>query len=184
VIFTAASGYANPDYAGMQMWTCDPPQAYTNFSIASGVLDLGLVIARRNVTITKLGVWVDAAGVGPTGGDYCGLGIYQAGQTSTLLGQTANSGVPFESTGFAEIPLLSGVPVVAGQAYYLAMLIAFTTTSPSVRGVSNGSDNMISIPAAGGLFPTCLLTGQASLPASVTQASLTGDTGTVFETAR
>ena len=171
--------WADPDYMGFQMWTNTPAQTYSYFQLAGGTFDVALVMCRRSTTITKMGCWVMVAGSNPVGGDTSGLAIYSS--AGVLLGSTGNNPSIFESTGFQEASLTSGVPVVAGQAYYLCLLTAFNT-EPYLMGTVTGNNQ--NLPEMNGLYASAYILAQTSFPASFSVGSLTGDTGTCFQTAR
>src|SRR5215472_5896375 len=106
--------FDDPDAFGFQMWTASPLQAYANFALTNGTFNVAMAVARRSVTITKLGTWVEAGAVTP-GAGVNQLAIYSCNNTGaacTLLGNSGDMTTAFESAGFAEAALVSGVAVV------------------------------------------------------------------------
>lgn len=120
-------------------------------------------------TVTNLHVGVATAAAAPNAG--VKMGIYDA--SGNLLGSTADIGTNLTTTGWKTLPLTSSVTVTAAQTIYVGLWWSGTTGPTIVRG---SSPTTVQNAFAIGPVRFGFLTGQASLPASFTPASLSTET--------
>jgi hypothetical protein len=180
-ILPAASGSSINDASGMGLafWTMPPNMCVlaTGNTAANGNLLLGMAVAVKAQTLTKLGVNVVVAGVTP-GAGVNRLVLYSS--AGALLGQTVDMTAAFQGTGYIEGALTVSVPATAGTEYYLGIVTSFTGTNPTISGLS-GSVNLPENIRSN--YPNIFFTGQATVPASFTPSAGTANSGSYFLTA-
>lgn len=149
-------------------------------TLTSGVMRLGYFTAARSETVTAIraGTGGTAAAATPS---LVRFGLYSiaADGTGTLVASTANDTTLFSATGTAYTKAFSTPHAkVAGQRYAVGMLVVTATTAPSVMGnggIAGPITEFAQAPRLSGFIG-----GLADLPASFTDASLTGSAGQIY----
>ncbi|MFD9205961.1 hypothetical protein ACFVZM_06735 [Streptomyces sioyaensis] len=185
-ITTALAGHVadvahgdQPSENGLLAWTYDPNMAghvtaQSNSGMA-GRITLSRILLRK--TITWSNIWLGLAGIDASAVlSNCYLGIYDA--SGTLKGTTADVSSSLMTSAIAKpFPLTSPFTATPGT-YFVAMLLNGTWATNSLTFKCSGAG--ISVNAglsAPNLRYSNLLTGQTSLPSSLT---LSGQTTTVI----
>lgn len=145
-----------------------------NLGATSGVVIYELVRPVAS-SITRLGLWLGAAGATATGvsqmGVYseAGLQLVTTADMTTALTSAGNNGKTVEG-------LLNGGAFSWSTSlnYYIALL-CLLTSQPTIAGQNSGQQ----IPAINGHIPVANQTSQSALPASFTPAS-SGTPGASF----
>lgn len=152
-------------------WTYDPVMNSTGIVLTSGVLNLAKIYLPRDVTITNIHVEIQAAGITLTSAQNF-AGLYDSSGTS--LRNTADQSAVWNTTGYKTMALTTPLAVSGGEDVwiYVAML-GNGATAPSVR---RGSDRFFGnngqLAAADGFRFGTVLTGQTTLPGSITIANM------------
>ncbi|MFJ8208109.1 hypothetical protein [Streptomyces sp. NPDC096033] len=176
---SSTAGPAGPGWAdrpvdqNLLAWTYDPNMAghvtaQSNAGVA-GRVTLVRIILRE--TITWSNIWIGLAGVDAAAVlSNCYLGVYDS--SGTLRGVTADISTSLMSGATAKaLPLTAPFSAAAGT-YFIAMLLNGTWATNSLTFKSSGAG--ISVNAgltAPNLRYSNLLTGQTSLPGSLTLSS-------------
>lgn len=173
-----------PSEHGLITWTGDPNDAgHVTAQSAGGVagrITLVKIPIREQVTISN--IWLGLSGIDAGASlSNCYLGIYDA--AGTLKGVTADISASLMTSAIAKgLPLLTPF-VAAPGAYFIAMLLGagstWTTNSLHFKATGAGISVNANL-AAPNLRYSTILTGQTSLPASLTlssQATSTINTG-------
>ena len=155
-----------PSMLGLAMQTLPLYGCAGTLGPAAQTLVLVLAQAQASVTLTKLGAWIDAAGVTP-GAGVNRLMIYS--EAGTLLGQTGDMTTAFEGTTYAEGTISGGAAVTWGANYYLGMVHNFTGTAP----LFIAGPGLASYPLVRTHYPSVVAFGQSTVPASVTPSGMT-----------
>jgi len=162
-----------PSDQNLIAWTGDPNDAgHVTAQSSAGVAGrITLVQIPIREQITWSNIWlglsgIDAAAVLST----CYLGVYNS--SGTLMGATADISASLMTNAIAK-PLALASPFTAAPGmYYIAMLLGGTWTTNSLTFKATGAG--ISVNAglsAGALRYSNMLTGQTSLPGSLTLSS-------------
>ncbi|MFE2323573.1 hypothetical protein ACFXD5_06565 [Streptomyces sp. NPDC059385] len=162
-----------PGEQGLLAWTYDPNMAghVTAQSVGAVAGRITLVRIPIRQQITWSNVWLGLAGIDAAAVlANCYLGVYDT--TGTLRGVTADISSQL-MTGATAKPLPLVTPFTAAPGfYYIAMLLNGTWATNSLTFKSSGAGVSVN---AGLVAPNLrysnLLTGQTSLPASLTLAS-------------
>lgn len=164
---------AYPSEQNLKIWTGDPNDAghvtaQSNAGVA-GRITLVRMTVRQRMTWTK--IWYGLSGV-DAGGAIANsfLGVYDV--NGALLGQTADISAPLSANATAKAdPLVTPFTTDPGF-YYIALLLNGTWTTNSFTFKATGAGVTVN---AGLVAPNLryanLLTGQTSLPASITMAN-------------
>ena len=164
----------SPQIYGLSMWTIDPKicaagcipfQTGTTFpALVNEIMYASAALAATSETIGYLGTWVATAGTTP-GSGVNRLAIFDS--AGTLLGQTGDMTSDFESPGYVEGAISGGVPVTAGDVYYLTILSSFTGTALAVAQFGAS----LNIPRIRSVACCIGITGQATAPSSFDPAT-------------
>lgn len=150
---------------GLTVMTVTPNFWLTTFSLSAQQVYLVLATAQSSATVTKLGVYLTGAGV-TAGAGVNRLAIYS--EAGTLLQQTGDMTSAFGGTGWVE-GTIPAQALTAGTNYYIGVLCNFTGTAPTCAGIAlNAAGNTV----LNTHYPAGTLNGQATVPASITPASL------------
>lgn len=169
-----ASGWADrPSDQNLLAWTYDPNMAghvtaQSNGGVA-GRITLVRIILREAITWSN--IWIGLAGIDAAATlANCYLGVYSS--AGSLLGSTADISSSLMTGATAKaLPLVTPFSAAAGT-YFIAMLLNGTWTTNSLTFKASGAG--ISVNAglsAPNLRYSNLLTGQTSLPSSLTMSS-------------
>jgi hypothetical protein len=162
-----------PNVSGSLLGATFDPMLATS-STATGVTWTAGVVYLTRVyipagTVTNLHVGIGTAGAGLTAG--CFAGLYDT--TGALLGQTASQATAWTSTGNAAMALTAPLVLTAGY-YYVAVLANGTTLPMLARSPVVIGSAMYTGLSTGGHRQMTVLTGQTTLPASITMSNATG----------
>ncbi|MFC9821378.1 hypothetical protein ACFWG6_30860 [Streptomyces erythrochromogenes] len=162
-----------PSEQGLLAWTYDPNMAghvtaQSNAGVAGRITLVRILIRRR---ITWSNVWIGLSGVDSGASlSNCYLGVYDS--SGTLKGTTADISSSLMTGATAKaLPLAAPFDAAPG-AYFIAMLLNGTWTTNSLHFKASGAG--VSVNAgltAPNLRYSNLLTGQTSLPSSLTLAN-------------
>lgn len=176
---TSADGRASlafdtdlPAEQGLLAWTYDPNMAghvTAQSTSVTGRITLVRILIRRRITWSN--VWIGLSGVDSGASlSNCYLGVYDS--SGTLKGTTADISSSLMTGATAKaLPLAAPFDAVPG-AYFIAMLLNGTWTTNSLHFKASGAG--VSVNAgltAPNLRYSNLLTGQTSLPSSLTLAN-------------
>ncbi|MFG2638555.1 hypothetical protein ACGFX8_33005 [Streptomyces sp. NPDC048362] len=161
-------------------WTYDPNMAgHVTAQSSAGVagkITLVRIILRKQITWSN--IWIGLAGIdaGATLSN-CYLGVYEATQ-GTLWGATADISSSLMSSATAKaLPLVTPFIAPAGT-YFIAMLLNGSWTTNSLTFKASGAGASVNAGlSAPGLRYSNMLSGQTSLPSSLT---LSGQTTTII----
>jgi hypothetical protein len=172
-----------PEDQNLLAWTGDPNDAgHVTAHSAAGVggrVTLVRIKFRRSILVSN--IWLGLSGL-PAGGDVlanCYIGLYDS--TGTLVATSADVSASLTTSAVAK-PLAMATPVrVKPGFYYIALLLngTWTTNSFTLKATGGGVSVNAGL-SAGALRYSTLLTGQTTLPASITlstQATSTINTG-------
>lgn len=159
-------GWSGPGLYGMQAWTLDPGIPFGGSggqSIAGGGGTLYLMgfYTPIPLTVTSLVCRIGTAGSGLTAGL---LGLYNS--SGSRLGLTADQSSAWASTGVKTMALTSSASVPAGINF--AARISTGTTQPQMTGSNNADALFTNIGMSTSVFRGGFLSGQTTLPTSIT----------------
>ncbi len=164
-----------PTEQNLLAWTYDPNMAgHVTAQSSAGVggrITLTRIILRKQITWSN--IWIGLAGVDAGASlTNCYLGVYDS--AGTLQGVTADVSASLSSGAVAKaLPLVTPFTAAAGT-YFIAMLLNGTWTTNSFTFKCSGAGSSTN---AGLTTPNLrysnMLTGQTSLPASLTLANQT-----------
>lgn len=153
-----------PEDSGFLAWNYDYVMSGGNTTPTAGVLNVVRLTFRSALTVTSLSIFAQTGGTSPTN---CYLGLYDSG--GTRRGLTANQASNWDSSGTKTAALTTPYSAAAG-VYYVAILTGGGTPPGIARVGSVGQAN------AGQSSPSfragTVLTGQTSLPSSITLANV------------
>jgi hypothetical protein len=130
--------------------------------LSAGTLIMCRVWVPSAMTLTKLGVWMQTAGITSSGVN--GMAIYDA--AGNLLNQTGDMSTQMASANqYVEGTLAASVNLSANTSVYLAIMAHFSGGNPTISGKAITGANFVAI---NGFRPSVYLTGQTSFPSSVT----------------
>jgi hypothetical protein len=138
--------------------------------LAAGVLTVSRIYVPRNMLVTNIIAQVTTAGATLTAGQ-CFAGIYD--DTGARVGVTADQSTPWVSTGVKVMALTAPVNLQGGRYYYVAFVSNGTTQPTFLRGANVAA--ITAGQAAPFRFGT-VLTGQTSLPATITPSAVAAAT--------
>lgn len=162
-----------PSEQGLLAWTYDPSMAghvtaQSNAGVA-GRITLVRIMIRRQITWSN--IWIGLAGAdGAASLSNCYLGVYDS--TGTLKGVTADISSSLTSGATPKALALATPFTATPGAYFIALLLGGTWTTNTFTLKSSGAG--ISVNAnlsAPNLRYSNMLTGQTSLPSSLTLAN-------------
>jgi hypothetical protein len=156
----------SPADHGFLAWSLDPSGANSQTSPTSGVLQLVRVRLRSPRTVSSVVLYLNNAGAGLTSGQNF-VGLYN--MSGTRLAVSADQTTAWGTFGEKTIAFTSPLTNLAAGNYWVGIL-ANGTTTPTITRASGQGGNM-GIPAAETRFGT-YGTGQTSMPASITPASV------------
>lgn len=158
----------SPEEIGYILGTVRPETLTSTQTLVSGTVYLARVVARQSKTISSLTLCQTTIGTSMT----VGLsGLYSA--AGTLLQKTADQSTTW-TTGTAPLTrtaaLTSSQAVVAGAYYYIAVVAVFTGTAAQFMrtGGSSATGSFMNLGAAAASPRWSTLTGQSTLPSSLT----------------
>jgi hypothetical protein len=167
-----AQGEFRASDMGLQTWTGDPVYATATSILTAGTVYMVKLNVRQAITATNAVYAVTTAGSTLTSGqNFVGLYDSSGSRVAVSADQTTNWG----SAGAMTTPFTAPVSLTAGS-YYLAWVSNGTTPITLARGTGLQSAMVnIGLSAATYRYTTggTGLTGQTSLPASVTMSSRT-----------
>lgn len=162
-----------PSEQGLLAWTYDPNMAGHVTAQSSGGVAGRITLVRIPIrrTITWSNVWIGLSGVDAGASlSNCYLGVYNS--AGTLMGTTADVSASLMTGATAKaLPLATAFTATPGM-YFIAMLLNGTWTTNSLTFKASGAG--VSVNAgltAPNLRYSSLLTGQTSLPSTVTLAN-------------
>ena len=161
----AVNSYYGSDH-GFLTWSIDAAFASSSSLPTAGVVNLVRVRVPHAATVTSVGLHVATAGATLTG---CFAGLYNA--SGTRLGLTVDQSTAWTTGGFKDMALTSAASVSAGL-YYVSFVVGTATTAPAFARASSSSSANVGLSAPSLRFALSG-TGQTSLPASITMASIT-----------
>ncbi|MGW5582863.1 hypothetical protein [Streptomyces sp. NPDC003857] len=169
------NGYVTdyPSEQNLLAWTYDPSMAghvtaQSNAGVA-GRISLSRIILRQQITWTN--IWIGLAGVDAAAVlANCYLGVYDA--NGNLKATTADISSSL-MTGAMAKPLALTAPFTAAPGtYFIAMLLNGTWTTNSLTFKASGAGSSVNAGlSAPNLRYSSVLTGQTSLPASISLAT-------------
>jgi len=166
---------ADPALFGLSMWTSPLYSATATYGPSAQTFVGVLSRSSVSTTITKLGTWLLTAGA-TAGAGVNGLALYS--ESGTLLAQTGDMTVEFQTTGYVEGTLTSSYDIVADTNYYIYFLNNFSTPPTIATNSSSGT-----YPTIRGHIASPVLFSQTSFPASFTPGSATAGNLPIFLTA-
>lgn len=173
LVASAQAGAFQPTDQGLKAWTCDTLLSYNGpNAVTAGVVYLNAFWLPSAATITNMIVFINTtAGVGVANGF---LGIYSAAGSKLIATAAQTTGM--QALGIHTLALTAPTALSAGR-YYAALLIGSATTLPifSRSGTTIVNDSLLNAGATAALANfRCgtVLTGQTSLPASLTMANV------------
>lgn len=162
-----------PSDQGLLAWTYDPNQAghvtaQSNAGVA-GRITLTRIILRKQIVWSN--IWIGLAGAdGAATLANCYLGVYDA--SGTLLGSTADISSSLTSNPVAKALALATPFTATPGTYFIAMLLNGTWTTNSLTFKCSGAGSSVNAGlSAPNLRYSNMLTGQTSLPSSLTLSS-------------
>jgi hypothetical protein len=176
VVASGQAGQFQPGDQGLIAWTHDPLIVFNNTTnaITAGVVYLMAIVVPVAATVTNLYTALNSQTT-PAGLTNSFAGIYST--AGTRLAVTNNVSTPWQSIGLSTLPLSSTYAITPGR-YYIGIVVGGATTVPtfSRSGGTFGSSPVYNVggTAASANFRCgSILTGQTSLPTSITMASVT-----------
>lgn len=169
-----AIGAVSSDWAsmlGVALLTAKFTESGVTYQQTPGDLVLCLCTAPKTKTISKLALWVTAAGV--TGSGANALALFD--ETGNLIDQTGDMTTAWSSTGMPEGILGGSHTVTAGTNYYLGFLTHFSGTSPHCG--ATGTAQTANFPVANGRRTAIFKSSQAAIPLSFDPSSYTPNSG-------
>jgi hypothetical protein len=165
---TSGPEYTPADH-GMQAWAYDPVRVgSTSTVVTAGVLNVIRMKLPISGSLTKVLLYVNTAGATIAN---CFAGLYDSSGNRVAL--TADQSGAWVSTGLKTISFTGSYSATAGY-FWVDILVGSATTAPAFgRNTSSVATGLINanLTAASLRFAT-ILTGQTTLPASFTPASL------------
>jgi len=167
---TAPAGAAQLDHKaaifGLKLATLGPYEmGGSPLGLSPGTLITCRVWVPSAMTLTKLGTWMQAAGITSSGVN--GMAIYDA--AGNLLDQTGDMSTQLASANqYVEGTLGGSVNLTANTSVHLAILAHFSGGNPTISGKAITGTNFVAI---NGVRPSVYLTGQASFPSTIDYAS-------------
>lgn len=166
-----------PDIQNLLAWSIDPAVCTNANAPAAGVVCLTKIPTPKRITIGKIALSIGTAGTGATSLANCFFGIYNA--AGTRLGVTADQSAALATATnklFA-VTQDSGqsltVGGVDGDFVYGAILIGTQSTTALTIGRTPASTGNMSIGYTAAPYRAgTLLSGQTSLPTSITPANM------------
>lgn len=168
VAWAPAGDLYPPSAYGLTEWTTDIKDCSADFGHNNGVLLMMRFRYRGTATLlSEIGFIVTSAASDP--GAFSGVALYEDGTGSVdLLGQSANTGTAWISTGLKSVPLSAPAAVVPGQFYRAAIL-----WQGSSAGRIAGQPLVISDEALNAVSRrSSYLTGQSGFPAAIDVSSM------------
>lgn len=159
------------DMLGVALLTAPFTASGVTYQQTPGDYVLQLCTATKTRTISKLALWVTAAGV--TGSGVNALVICD--EAGNLIDQTGDMTTAWSSTGMPEGTLGGSHIVTAGTNYYLGFLTHFSGTSPHCG--ATGTAQTANFPLANGHRTAIFKSGVTSVPLSFDPASYTPNSG-------
>lgn len=158
-----------PSDQGFLAWSTDPIANFGNTAPALGVVTMVAVPLRQTATVSRiiLSIPSGVAGVTLTAGQNF-AGIYNS--AGTRVGVTADQASNWQSTGVKDMPLTVAANLTAGM-YYVAVVTNGATGPAFARQTSDSQGSLNANLTAATFRVSTILTGQTSLPASITMAS-------------
>lgn len=157
---------------GFISWNYDPESASSTNSLTSGTIWMHKIYIPAS-TVNSIGLTVSTAGSGLTAGQNL-VGLYTL--AGSKLGQSVDQTSFWNSTGFKNCALSAPV-VISTSGYYYVAVLSVGTTAP-ISTSSNGLQSTFNANTSGAtLRHASALTGQTTLPSSITTSSNTS-TGT------
>lgn len=157
----------NPSDHGYLAWSSDPSTLVNQTSHTAGVVYGTRVDVRSSISVTNVVVFCTTAGATLTSGQ-CFAGLYNSAGSRVAV--TATQHTAWASTGVKAMVLASG-PFTLSPGFYWVALVANGTTPPKLGVGSLFSVGVNAGLAAAGTRFGSQLTGQTSLPASLTPSS-------------
>lgn len=154
---------------------CDPLLAQAAFNFTSGRNNLIAVYLPYSQTIT--GVWfrIATAATVPTYNNFNGVAVYSGVGTATLTRQqqSANSGTPWNTAGYAKIPFAATVALGPGW-FYACIMASWSaiTTTPQHQGMAGVAMANDGLTIASGFLRFGFLAAQTTFPATITTNTL------------
>jgi hypothetical protein len=144
-----------------------PATVVNNSALTAGQIILIRVVATKTGTVNNIDFGLSNS---PAGLTNTFVGLYDT--SGTRLGVSADASASWNGAAIGRIrtALTSGVSVVLGTAYYVAVLVGAGTTLPNLlRGVQNNVHNGALGTGAQNVMQSG--SGQTALPSSITMAS-------------
>lgn len=145
------------------------------YASSAGQVYFTLATAYKSLTISYLGILLTRAAV-TAGGDANQLALFS--EAGSLLAQTGDMTTEFEASApsWAEGVIanpggITSYTLTEGSNYYLAVSTNFTGTTPEFGSIGF----FLAVPALNGHYMSGYLSGQTTMPASVTPSSLSKD---------
>ena len=162
-------GYS-PSDVGWLAWNYDPAGVVNNSTIPTGGVQLIGVQVRAAVSCTNVIVVVNTGGSVLTSGQNF-AGLYNS--AGTLIGTSADQTTAWASTGLMTMALTGGPFALPAGLYWVSLLSNGTTSPAFGRNVNNVAGLVNGTNAAATSRYGSILSGQHSLPGSITPASIT-----------
>jgi len=137
--------------------------------LSSGDLISPLGMATATTSVVRIGLWLTAAGSGPTGGSYAviqdvaGNVLASSADITSQLTNAANVGT------FVELVLTSSASVVGGVNYRPGILTQMSTNPKTVGTLAD--DGAFQMPSIRGLRPSVFWSGLSSVPTALDPAA-------------
>lgn len=161
---------------GMIAWNFNPNDAGSGNQTVSGTINLHKIFIPVTGTMTNSIVTVTTAGSGLTAGQNF-VGLYNS--AGTRLALTADQTTNWGTTG-AKIAAFTSPPVISTPGFYYVAILSVGTTQPIFAG-SAGFSNAYNANLTAATFTHADgPTAQTSLPASITMASNTSSTKSIW----
>jgi hypothetical protein len=165
---TSGPEYTPADH-GMQAWAYDPVRVgSTSTVVTAGVLNVLRVKLVAGATLTKAYLHVITAGATIAN---CYIGLYDSAGTRQAV--TADQSSAWTSTGLKSPSFAASYAASAGF-FYIAILVGTATTAPAFgRNTASSAVGLANANLSGAsLRFATILTGQTSLPTTITPSSL------------
>lgn len=173
------SGHVHPAYEtipsdhGLLAWVYNIDSAVSSDVMIAGTIYLAKLPVRYDFTATNVWFDISSAGSGASSGSF--VGLYSS--SGTLL--TGSSDLGALSTGFKEVALTTPQALTAGTFVWVAMLVNYASTQPTLRAMLSApgpTNNIVNLNLTAASFRSAVPSGgtlQTTLPGSFTPSSNT-----------
>jgi hypothetical protein len=162
------SNRPTPNDQNLMGWAYDPANGVSASTLTAGQIALIKVIAIKSGTVNNLYLGNSTPAAGGLVNSF--VGLYDTAGNRLGLSADQSSAWNGAGAGSLKATMTSGVAVVLGTAYYVAVLVGTATTAPNlVRGVQNNMHNA-GLVTAGTQRVMTSGTGLSALPSTITMS--------------